>query len=121
MKQLLRRLLRAPMFTILTLLTLDIGIGATTAVFSVVNAILLKPLPFHDPDGLIAIWAKIRKQTEEEWPMSPAGYFTFRDEGKVFQDVALWVDGNDNMTGNGDPELVDALYVTDGFLPLLGV
>lgn len=109
------------MFTILTLTTLAIGIGANTAVFSVVNAILLKPLPFHDPNELIAIWARLRKQAEEEWPMSPAGYFTFRDEGKVFQDVALWSMGWVNMTGNGEPEQVDELYVTDGFLPLLGV
>jgi predicted permease len=109
------------MFTVLTLLTLAIGIGANTAVFSVVNAILLKPLPFHDPDRLIAIWAKPQKQTLKEWPMSPAAYFTFRDEGKVFQDVTLWSVGWDNMTGNGEPELVDALYVDDGFLPLLGV
>lgn len=109
------------MFTALTLLMLAIGIGANTAVFSVVNAILLKPLPFHDPDRLIAIWAKPQKQTLKEWPMSPAAYFTFRDEGKVFQDVTLWSVGWDNMTGNGEPELVDALYVDDGFLPLLGV
>jgi predicted permease len=119
MKQLLRRLLRAPMFTVLTLLTLAIGIGANTAVFSVVNAILLKPLPFHDPDRLIAIWAKMPKQAQKEWPMSPAAYFTFREEGMVFQDVALWSMGWLNMTGNGEPEQVDALYVTDGFLPLL--
>jgi predicted permease len=109
------------MFTVLTLLTLAIGIGANTAVFSVVNAILLKPLPFHDPDHLIAIWAKIPRQTQKEWPMSPAAYFTFREEGKVFQDIALWGMFWDNMTGNGEPEQVDALYVTDGFLPLLGV
>jgi predicted permease len=109
------------MFTVLTLLTLAIGIGANTAVFSVVNAILLKPLPFQDPDRLIAIWARARKQTLKEWPMSPAAYFTFREEGKVFQDIALWGMFWDNMTGNGEPEQVDALYVTDGFLPLLGV
>jgi putative ABC transport system permease protein len=120
MKQVLRRLLGAPLFTILSLTTLAIGIGANTAVFSVLNGILLKPLPYPDPDRLVAIWETFRKDPQEH-PSSPSAYFTYREEGRVYQDVALWHLGFDNMTGAGEPEQVDALYVTDGFLPLVGV
>src|ERR1700740_2653099 len=120
LKPLLRRFLRSPLFTAVTLLTLAAGIGANTAVFSVLNGILLKPLPYPDPDRLVAIWEKVRKDRVER-PSAAAAYFTYREEGRVFQDVALWGLGFDNMTGDGEPEQVDALYVTDGFMALLGV
>jgi putative ABC transport system permease protein len=89
-------------------------------VFSVLNGILLKPLPYPDPDRLVAIWETARKDRQER-PSSASCYFTYREEGRVFQDVAMWGLGFHNMTGAGEPEQVDALYVTDGFMPLLGV
>lgn len=121
MKPILRRLARSPMFTVITLVTLAIGIGANTAIFSVLNGVLLKPLPYPDPDRLVAIWETAHLQGLQEVNASPATYFTFREESRTFQDIGLWRNDSVNITGTGEPEQIDALDVTDGFLPTLGV
>ena len=120
MKPILRRLARAPMFTVITLLTLAIGIGANTAIFSVLNGVLLKPLPYPDADRLVAIWETSHLQGLEELNASPSTYFTFREEGRTFQDIGVWRSDSVNITGSGEPEQIDALDVTDGVLPILG-
>ena len=95
------------------------GIGATTAVYSVVQGVLLKPLPFRDPDRLVALY--------HVTPASPkdiqgaATYFTYRDHGQVFEDIGLWQAGNVAVIRSGVPEQVRALRVTDGTLSLLEV
>src|SRR4051812_50066125 len=121
MRHLLRRLSRAPMFTAVTLLTLAIGIGATTAVFSVVNGVLLKPLPYTHPDELIALRMTAPGLKIPDLPMAPSCYFVFREKGTAFQDIALWQNDLLNVTGLDQPEQVDGLDVTEGLLPLLGV
>ena len=120
MKPIFRRLARSPMFTVITLVTLAIGIGANTAIFSVLNGVLLKPLPYPDPDRLVGVWETAHLQGMQEVNASPATYFTFREESRTFQDIGLWRNDSVNITGTGEPEQIDALDITDGLLPILG-
>jgi len=121
MKPVLRRLARSPLFTVITLITLAVGIGANTAIFSVLNGILLKPLPYPHPDRLVAIWETAHLQGMQEVNASPATYFTFREESRAFEDIGLWRYDAVNITGSGRPEQVEALDFSDGVLPVLGV
>src|SRR5580700_1480342 len=86
LKQVLRRLGRTPGFTAITLLTLAIGIGANTAIFSVIDGVLLKPLPYPHPEQLVGIWHKSSYQHLENFEMSPANYFIYREQNRTFQD-----------------------------------
>jgi putative ABC transport system permease protein len=121
MKPIVRRLAHSPMFTVITLITLAIGIGANTAIFSVLNGVLLKPLPYPDSNRIVAIWETSRLQGMPVLNASPSTYFTFREEGRTFQDIGVWRNNSVNITGAGEPEQVAALDVTDGVLPILGV
>ena len=119
----LRRFTRAAMFTAAALLTLAIGIGANTAVFSVVNGVLIRPLPYPRADELVAIWHSapgigLNNGTAN---MSPTMYFTYRDEGRVFQALGVWSSGGVTVTGQSEPEQVRSLYVTQGVLEALAV
>jgi predicted permease len=116
-----RRLLRAPLFTSVTLLTLAIGIGANTAIFSVVYGVLLKPLPFAEPERLVAVWHQAPGLGIEKLNQSPSTYLITREQGRVFQDIGIWNNNAMSITGRGEPERVQGLQVTDGLLPLLGV
>ncbi|MGD0362830.1 MAG: ABC transporter permease [Bryobacteraceae bacterium] len=120
MKPILRRLARTPMFGVIILATLAIGIGANTAIFSVLNGVLLKPLPYPDAGRLVGVWETAHLQGMAEVNASPATYFTFREESRTFQDIGLWRNDSVNVTGTGEPEQVDAADVTDGLLPMLG-
>ena len=108
------------MFTALTLLTLAIGIGANTAIFSVVSGVLLKPLPYPDSERLVSVWQTAPGLGIKELNASPATYFTYREEGQTFQDIGLWQADSVSVTGLDQPEQVRALAVTDGTLPILG-
>ena len=116
-----RRLLRSPMFTTMTLVTLAVGIGANTAIFSVVSAVLLKPLPYQEADRLVGVWESAPGIGFPEINSSPATYFTFREESRTFEDIGLWRIDSVTVTGIGEPERVDSLEVTDGTLPILGL
>ena len=116
-----RRLLRAPMFTTVAILTLAVGIGANTAIYSVVRGVLLKPLPFFEADRLVGVWLTAPGISIKDMSLSPASYFLFREEGRVFEDVGLWDDGSVSVTGRGEPERVRVLRVTDGTLKALRV
>ncbi len=116
-----RRLLRAPVFTLTAALTLAVGIGANTAIFSVVNGVLLKPLPYPEPGRLVGLWHTAPGLGFDEVNQSPATYLTYRSDAKLLEDVALWSGSSVSITGLDRPERVEALRVTDGFLPLLGV
>ena len=89
-RHILRKLVRAPLFTITTVGTLALGIGANAAIFTIVNGVLLKPLPFEDPDELVGLWHVAQGLGfDESRPvnMAPAMYFTYRDEGRAFEEV----------------------------------
>src|SRR5947209_5743155 len=119
LKHVFRRLMRSPLFTAITLVTLAVGIGANTAIFSVVNGVLLKPLPYPDSDKLVGVWETAPGLGLKELNAAPATYFTFREESRTFEDTGLWRGGSVSITGIAEPEQVRALYVTDGMLPLL--
>jgi predicted permease len=122
MKLIARRLLRAPAFTGLAILTLALGIGATTAVFSVVNGILLKPLPFHEPERLVGLWhTAAGLDNLKEIEMSPSLYFVYQDHNRTFESIALYRTDLVAITGSGQPEQEETLTVTHTLLPLLGV
>jgi predicted permease len=122
-----RRLRRNPGFTAIAVVTLALGIGATTAIFSVVNGVLLQPLPYPHPGRLVEVGLDLPGINQFNWPLCPADYFTFREQSRAFQDIGLYYTGfgaslySANVTGLGRPEHVPALGVTDGVLPILGV
>jgi len=121
LKQVLRRLTRAPMFTAITLITLAAGVGANTVVFSVLEGVLLKPLPYPKPDELIGVWLTAPGIQLKEFELSPSDYFIFRDQNRTLQDIGLYAGDSVSVTGIAEPEQVRALRVTDGTLPLLGI
>ena len=120
-QQIVRRLWRAPVFTVITLITLAAGVGANIAVFSVVEGVLLKPLPYPNPDALVGVWHTAPGLTLEEVNMAPSNYFIYREQGRVFEDIGIYQGNSVSVTGQGNPERVEALDVTDGVLPVLGV
>src|SRR5262249_45993282 len=117
----LRGLRRNPGFTIVAILTLAIGIGATTTVFSVVDGILIKPLPYPDADRLVGVWQAARQSNAIPFLCSPSMYFTYREENRTFQDFGLAATGESSITGLGQPEQVRSLNTTYGTLQALGV
>src|SRR5260370_21902669 len=122
LKQVLRRLGRAPMFTAITLITLAAGISANTVVFSVLEGVLLKPLPYPKPDEMIGVWLTASGiQNLEDFELSPSDYFIFREQNRTLQDIGLYAGDSLSVTGVAEPEQVPALRVTDGTLPLLGI
>ena len=121
LKHFLRRLMHAPTFTVVTTVTLAIGIGANSAIFSVVEGILLKPLPYPQPDRLVALNHTAPGINFINAGAAPFLYFTYRDEGRTFQDVALWQNGSGSVTGLAQPEEVQCVNMTEGMLPLLGI
>ena len=119
--QIFRRLLQIPAFTIGAVLTIAIGIGANAAVFSVIDGVLLKPLPYPDPDALVVLDHSASGVSLKRTGAAPFLYFTYREEGRVFQDVGMWTGDTVSVTGVGEPEEVRCVDVTDGVLPMLGV
>jgi len=121
LRQVLRRLSRAPLFTTITLLTLAIGVGANTVIFSVVQGVLLKPLPYPHPEQLIGVWHSAPGIDIKELNMSPSIYFIDREQNTTLQDIGVYDNDSLSVTGAGQPEHVRGLDVTDGTLPILGV
>jgi len=123
LKQVFRRCGLAPTFTAITLVTLALGIGANTAIFSVVNGVLIKPLPYPHPQELVGVWhlAPGIPSIGGNINCSPTMYFTYREENQTFQDIGIWSNGGASVTGVGDPEQLRALFVTYGVLQAVGV
>ena len=118
-----RMLLKNPGFTIIAVLALALGIGANTAIFSVVNAVLLKPLPYYDSQRLVWItedkWGK-----EGEWEGEYVGsidYILWQAESKAFDHLVAFTSGNAFLTGRGEPERLDSVRATANLFPALGV
>jgi predicted permease len=121
LKQVLRRLSRAPLFTAITLITLAVGVGANTVIFGVVEGVLLKPLPYPHAEQLIGVWHTAPGIGIDELNMSASNYFIDREQNTTFQDIGAYDGDALDVTGAGKPEHVPGLDVTDGTLPILGV
>jgi MacB-like periplasmic core domain len=121
LKQVIRRLRRTPMFTAITVLTLAAGIGANTAVFSVLQGALLKPLPYPQAEELVGVWLTAPGIQIKDLDLSPSDYFIFREQSRSFQDIGLYAGDSGTVTGLVEPEQVSTLLVTDGTLSILGV
>jgi predicted permease len=121
LRQVSRRLVRAPMFTVITLTTLAAGVGANTVVFSVLEGVLLKPLPYPHSEKLVGVWHSAPGLNIPQLEMSPSNYFIYREQGRAFQGIGMYQDDSVSVTGAGEPEQVPALRVTEATLPLLGV
>lgn len=121
LKQVVRRLGRAPLFTAVTLITLAAGIGANTVVFSVVEGVLLKPLNYAQPDRLAGLAYHASGVEIDRLPMAPFLYFIEREQNTTFEDIGIYTGDSLSVTGAGEPEHVRGLDVTDGTLPILGV
>ena len=119
----LRRLGRTPLFTAIALATLALGIGATSAIFSVVEGVLIKPLPYPGAESLVGVWHTTPgiKGFEDGTPCSPTMYFTYRKESRTLQDFGLYEIKGATVTGLGEPDVVPTLVVTYGVLQALGV
>jgi predicted permease len=120
-RQVVRRLQRSPMFTAVTLLTIAIGVGANSAVFSVLNGMLLKPLPYPESDSLVAVWQTAPKLNLVNLNGSPSDYFTFREENRSFEQLGMWDGGSVAVTGHDSPEQVRCVWMTQGTLDALKV
>src|SRR5918993_1211300 len=120
-RHVVRRLAAMPLFTGMAVLTLALGIGANTAIFSVVSGVLLTPLPFPRSGELVALQHAAPGFDIPRAGAAPFLYFTYREDGRVFQDVAMWNTGTVSVTGVAQPEEIPALFATDGLLPILGV
>jgi putative ABC transport system permease protein len=98
-----RRLFQSPMFTIISIATLAVGIGANSAIFSVVYGVLLKPLSFPEQDKLVAIWYKAPGMRAPEMEQGPAFHLTYREENHVFEEVGMWRSSTASVTGLLEP------------------
>jgi predicted permease len=117
----IRALLASPGFAFVSILSLAIGIGANTAIFSVTSALLLRPLPYKNADRQVILWnTSPGLGITEDW-FSTAQYFDIRNGTPSFEDVAIAIGANFNLTGDGDPERVGTIRVSSNLLPMLGV
>ena len=110
-----------PGFAVAAILSIGIGIGANTTLFSVANALLLNPLPYADAARLAIVWNRSPGlNIAEDW-FSTAQYFDIKNGHGGFEDVAIAIGGNDNLTGDGEPERVGTIRMSSNLLPMLGV
>ncbi len=116
----IRQLVRHPGFALVSVLALGLGIGANTAIFSVVNAALLRPLPYRDSSRLVVVWDQLVQLGLDRFPVSYANYLDYRAQNRVFQDVAAFADVEFNLTAADQAERVSGIRVSANLLPMLG-
>jgi predicted permease len=119
-----RLLRKSPGFTFIAILIMALGIGANTAIFSLVHAVLLEPLPFSDPDRLVQIWHVPPQKSfpgMTRFAVSAANYLDWQKQNQVFENMALYTGGRHNITGSGKPQAVSSSPVTASFFTTLGV
>ena len=114
----LRMLAKNPGVSLIAVLTLALGIGANTAIFSVVSAVLLNPLPYNTPDRLVSIWENVPEHGQ--WRVAPANFLDWKKQNTVFEDVAAFGGSAMTLTGDGDPEQLNGTAVTAGYFEVVG-
>ena len=117
----LRMLAKNPAFTTIAVLALALGIGANSAIFSVVNAILLRPLPYKNPEQLMMVWENATHLGFPKNTPSPANFLDWRRQTTVFESMAAFAERSFNLTGVGEPERLDGRRVSANLFGLLGV
>jgi len=119
-KRALRALAATPTFTVAAIMSLTIGIGANTAIFSIINGLLIRPLPYADAERLVILWNRSPGlNITEDW-FSTAQYFDIKNGHHGFEQIAIAIGGNYNLTGSGEPERVGTIRVSSSLLPMLG-
>src|ERR1051326_4847601 len=108
-------------FALIAVAALALGVGANSAIFSVVNAVVLRPLPYKDPERLVALWVSLNQKGFEELEVSAPEFTDFRTRASVFEQVAAYYAGGFNMTGAGEPERIQGAYASASLFPALGV
>jgi predicted permease len=111
---------KRPWFSFVVVLTIGLGIAATTTAFSVVHAVLLEPLPYPEPDELVYVWEHNVVRGRDRNVVSPANYIAWREQAAVFESIAAFGASSATITGDGDPERIGSMTVTAGFFELLG-
>ncbi|MEW6209101.1 MAG: ABC transporter permease [Acidobacteriota bacterium] len=117
----LRVLLKKPGFAAIAVLTLALGIGANTAIFSVVNAVLLRPLSYAEPDRLVSLWETRPEAVVSRSRVAPANFIDWRDQGQSFEEMAAFSFSSLNLTGEGEPEQLAGCRVSNGYFAAIGV
>lgn len=117
----LRRLIHAPLFTAVTLLTLAVGIGANTAIFSLVNGLLLRRLPFHEPERLMRVYETVPARSVDRVPVSVPNLIDWMNQNQTFEGIAGLRHSGYNLTGQGEPQRINGARITANLLPLLGM
>src|SRR5215213_8618118 len=117
----LRSLLKRPAATAIALVTLALGIGVNTAIFSAVDSILLRPLPFKDPERIVSVWEQTLRLGIHQNEAAPANFFDIRNQNQRFEALGAYGPLDINLTGSGDPERLDGQLVTANVFSILGV
>ena len=119
-----RMLLKRPGFTLIVILTLALGIGANTTIFSAINAVLLNPLPYKNPERLMVVWETNKQLGPEMWDRNEAAignFLDWRSRNQIFEQLGALFDTNMNLTGIGEPQRIESCVVTANFFQVLGV
>jgi putative ABC transport system permease protein len=114
-------LLKKPGFTMVAVLALALGIGANTALFSVVNTVLLRPLPYKEPERLVMLWGNSTKDPKAKFPSSLPNYLDWKEQNRVFENISSYLFGSLNLTGSGEPERLPVVIISGDIFQTLGV
>ena len=117
----LRSLLKRPGFALVAMLTIALGIGANTAIFSVVHAVLLSALPYRSADQLVTVWENNRKRGNDQNVINLGNFFDWKAQNQVFEDMATFFDMTANLTSGGEPEEIPTQISTPNLFQVLGV
>src|ERR1700687_155624 len=115
-----RLLVHKPGVTVLAVIALALGIGASTAIFSVVNSVLLRTLPYANGNRLVMIWEQNRPRSRDRNVVSPANFLDWREQNQVFQEMSAFYGSPYNVTGLGDPEEVIGMATSSNLVFVLG-
>ena len=116
-----RMMMKSPVFFAMAVLTLALGIGANTTIFTLVDSILFKPMPFKDPERLVMVWRANADRTSKYLPSSVPLFIDWQQQNRVFEQMAAFTTGRFNLAGESEPELVSGANVSAGFFDTLGV
>ncbi|MEP7339242.1 MAG: ABC transporter permease [Acidobacteriota bacterium] len=121
LRQGVRALLKQPAFTFVAIIALALGIGANTAIFSVVNAVLLRALPYRQADNLVTVWENNRRRGNDQNVINLGNFYDWKEQNRVFEDMATFFDMTANLTGGGEPEEIASQIASSNLFSVLGV